>query len=428
MHAIEHHSQNRFLRRNYAWVITFACCILICTGQGVIGNSIGLFLNPLAEEFGLGMGGVSTLLTIRYAFIALALPTAGRLLQTVNIKVLLGVSYLCFFLGFTLFGRCSSALMVYLCSIIYGITSAFTNFIQVPYVVTNWFEKDYGLALGITASCSGIGTAVASPIINRLILAYGWRRAITTIGLTCVPFALVVIIFIIQRRPSDMGLQPYGHISAAEPVPPAEQNDRSSSAAAVSRDSSTEASARPKACCALFGVFIMIGTLSLYQFSSIIESFGYDSTFAAANLSALSIGLIINKIFFGKLIDRIGMRKSMYTGLVMSIIALGGMSALHSIPAVCGVCSFFIGGTVALNAVFPPYVTNMMYGKKDYGKVYSRITAYSMAAAAVFIALFGYIFDWTGSFVPVLLLQCLSVGLAMVTYFRIEKLVKSRKE
>ena len=68
-------------------------------------------------------------------------------------------------------------------------------------VVQRWFygRKHAGVALSIMVTGLGVGALVFAPLINYLILSYGWRTSYLVVGII---FFVVVSLATIFIRPS----------------------------------------------------------------------------------------------------------------------------------------------------------------------------------------------------------------------------------
>ncbi len=94
----------------------------------------------------------------------------------------------------------------------------------VPYgvVISHWFNRHRGLALGLSMMGIGIGSVVVPILAQRLITMFGWRTAFAIFGGAVLLLPLPVIAALLQNDPAQRGLQPDGdeknqfpHLAAA---------------------------------------------------------------------------------------------------------------------------------------------------------------------------------------------------------------------
>src|SRR5260370_59857 len=93
----------------------------------------------------------------------------------------------------------------------------------VPYgvVISHWFDRHRGLALGLSMMGIGIGSIVVPMLAQRLITMFGWRMAFAIFGAAVLLLPLPVIAALLQNDPKQRGLQPDGdERNQASELPP----------------------------------------------------------------------------------------------------------------------------------------------------------------------------------------------------------------
>ena len=168
---------------------------------GVTIWSFGVFFKPLETEFGWTRALTSSAYTIFLIGYAASVIVIGRLIDRLNPRVIM---IICAIVTGTGFFLCSFTQNIDQLRIFYlimslgaGVTLSLPNS-----MVQKWFyqRKHAGLAVAIVVSGVGIGALVFAPLINWLILAYGWR--VTYQVLALIFFAVVIISsFIIKQSP-----------------------------------------------------------------------------------------------------------------------------------------------------------------------------------------------------------------------------------
>ena len=82
----------------------------------------------------------------------------------------------------------------------------------VPYgvVISHWFNRHRGLALGLSMMGIGIGSVVVPILAQRLITIFGWRTAFAIFGGAVLLLPLPIIAAFLQNDPEQRGLHPDG--------------------------------------------------------------------------------------------------------------------------------------------------------------------------------------------------------------------------
>jgi MFS family permease len=82
----------------------------------------------------------------------------------------------------------------------------------IPYVkvISRWFDRRRGLALGFTMVGIGSGAILMPALAQRLIAMLGWRSTYMVIGLLVLVVPIPIVAFFLKESPEEMGLLPDG--------------------------------------------------------------------------------------------------------------------------------------------------------------------------------------------------------------------------
>ena len=200
---------------HYAWVVLFAACMLNIASRADHG-SFGVFVEPLVELFGWSRGDISAAYSIAFIVGLPAVVVMGWLGDRYGARWLMIGAALLITAGTYLIGTITELWQFY---VYYGFFvgsmghAAFT--VLLPVILTRWFDRYMGLAVGIYWAAMGIGPMIFAPVFRWLIETRGWPQAFTLIAVI-VGVILVAFSLLIRSSPKEMGLKPYG----AEKSPP----------------------------------------------------------------------------------------------------------------------------------------------------------------------------------------------------------------
>jgi MFS family permease len=207
---------------HYAWVVLFAACMLNIASRADHG-SFGVFVEPLVELFGWSRGDISAAYSIAFIVGLPAVVIMGWLGDRYGARWLMIGATLLITAGTYLIGTVTELWQFY---VFYGFFvgsmghAAFT--VLLPVILTRWFDRHMGLAVGIYWAAMGIGPMVFAPLFRWLIETRGWAPAFTLIAMV-VGVILLGFSLLIRSSPRELGLAPYG----AEKSPPEPQTPRS---------------------------------------------------------------------------------------------------------------------------------------------------------------------------------------------------------
>jgi MFS family permease len=167
---------------NYGWVIVGASSLMVFITYGLI-YSYSVFFKPLADYFQWDRASVSLIYSLAVIIRGAAAIGTGWLADKYGARKTMVFCGLMIAAGYLLSSQVSSLWQFFLTyavveaigvSGIFGIGSA---------IASRWFTKNRGLALGIVASGSGLGTLLIVPITEKLINAFQWSQTFIIVGI-----------------------------------------------------------------------------------------------------------------------------------------------------------------------------------------------------------------------------------------------------
>jgi MFS family permease len=184
-----------FDRPGYGWAMVGVAFTLSAISFGVLA-SVGVFLKPLAAEFGWSRGSLS----FGYSAITLATAFSGILWSIIADRY--GTRWLVLFgsivlgIPLLLLSRMESITEFYVYYFLFG---AFGHAAVTGPLYANvglWFTKNVGLAIGLTVAGGAVGQGIVPVIVRYLINHFDWQTAYWSLGIAymilAVPVALLV--------------------------------------------------------------------------------------------------------------------------------------------------------------------------------------------------------------------------------------------
>ena len=153
----------------WAWLVVIGCIGFYSIPTGIIGNTSGIFVAPVMDQFGWTQTDTTMYRTIQPLVAAVCAPIAGTLMEKYNPRWILAAVSAAFGLTSWASAYAPELWQWNLYGVVYGVTSAFYMYLAAPVLINAWFKKSAGLAISITAATLSILAAVASPIGQELI-------------------------------------------------------------------------------------------------------------------------------------------------------------------------------------------------------------------------------------------------------------------
>lgn len=321
-------------------------------------------------------------------------PVAGFLLQRFNARRMMLIGCVILGSGMLIYSQAASPVMVYLAHSLLGASLGFVGVLVSTVLVSNWFVRKRGTALGIVLTGTSFGGALIPLISTPLILSYGWRTAMILVSLIIWVILFPAVIFFVKSSPSDLNLQPDGEPGdnlAGEETKI--QNSKSKIGMTLEEALGTPMFWIFSICTALvfYAFFVVSQQLNLYLQSPKI---GFTPEQASRVQSLLFILSIIGKFLFGWLADRFPTSRVMLiSGTTMFLATLFFLYFNEQTVYLFAVLfGLNYGGTfVLLQLLVVEY-----FGLKEYGKILGAVTVIETIGGALGTFITGKIADANG--------------------------------
>lgn len=386
-------------------------CGLLASCVGLVTNLAGLFITPVADEFGILTGASSLMLTICNVAFAIGGLLVPRLMREGRLNLMLAIGTVLLAGCTALLSICTDIFAMYLLCVIRGLAAGMMGFVFATTVLNQWFESGIGLATSIAMCCTGLTGAAFSPLVGDVVSGMGWRAGYLLLAALTVAFNLPAILFLPSLDPRVSGYLPLGASEGADAEAGPEHE-------AESEEDEPVREVVPLILMAVFlySVFVSASTALPQHFPGIAKLYGH----AATGATMLSFCMVVNsvgKIVYGTLCDRIGNRRSLliyaavvFTSLLM-LLMLHSPRALVAAAAMYGLC--YPLGTVSITML-----TRDAFGRQNYGRTYPIIGMGGSIANAVFSSVVGYLYDFSGGYAsPIVMMAVLMATAAVISVF-----------
>ncbi len=383
------------------WIVLAAfLCNIITFGCGFYAFS--LFVTLLQQQLGWGRGDVMVGFTVFFLTTGLVAPQAGRLVDRYGARVVMSAGAAVAGLGFVVLSSMSALWQYYVGYAIIGLGMAGTGQIPASAVVSNWFEKRRGAAVGLMASGVGVGGLVLAPVVGAVLLPQlGWSHSYLVLGILCWLGIIPLAVFVVRTRPEEKGLRAYG---AAE-LPPTWAGGKSPPKAGVSL----------KVAMTTMTFWLIFLTYLISQFAQVgaiqnqvplLEDAGFPVAVSAGAMGAVGLCSAFAKFGFGWLCDRVQAKNALAIGLVLQVVAIlvlmaigpgspSSMAWLYAITMGLGIGSWLPTMSMLVSGYF---------GLAHYGAIFGAVTIPYAVGSAVGPLVAGRMYDASGSYDSVLLL------------------------
>jgi cyanate permease len=189
------------------WIVAVTALSLLFSEPTVAVYSFSVFLKAVSQDFHASRGAVSFAFTLHNLCMATISPFVGRLIDRFGIRRVVFPSAL--LVGFVIVSAKwigSSLWQYYLFYLAMGCIGPGTGVVPYSAVISRWFDRHRGLALGLMSFGSGIAAMFYPPIAQRLIGLYGWRSAYAIFGTAILFIPFLALWLFLKEDPREMGL------------------------------------------------------------------------------------------------------------------------------------------------------------------------------------------------------------------------------
>ena len=385
-------------KRHYAWTVLVACCVF-CFGFGMTANSMGQFFVPVTRDLNLGMGQFTMYMTISGLVQVASMTMLNKMLEKVKLRLLLSVCFTIRLAGTALMSTFTHLWQWYAAGIIMGIVGPPVHLVLPPIILSNWFIKKRGFAIGVAMTFSGLGGAVMNPALAWIIQNYGWRIAYIANSLIVALIVLPFFMFVILLKPSDKGLKPYGYEGREEEMGGA---GAQTAAPGGVREKGVAWDEALHSISFVLMIIIFAVTGFFGGYTQILSAYGVSAglslTAAAVLPSLCMVGNALTKLSMGAINDKLGGKVTMYSGLVITLAAM--LLLLNGANPIAGlyIGSFMAGTFLTVMSVSSPLMVHSVYGARDYARIFVALSLAQNLLIAIGPSIIGFMYDFTGKY------------------------------
>jgi MFS family permease len=394
----------------YGWWVTLASffTLFVCIGIGFF--SFPVFLKPIADDTLWGVDKLSWAGAISSLAAGIATPAVGYVVDRYGSRAVMLPGAVCASASFLLMGRVSSIYQMYFLFLIFGLGLAMTTMLPTQTLVSRWFERKRGRAMGLLTMGGALGGMLWMPAVNWLIESLGWRDAYGVLGIIIAAVSLPLILFVIRSTPASMGLQVDGESDQFLETAASDAEETGYDLAEVVRTRSFWLIL----CASFFGVFAGSG-FGLHIIKFLSES-GLTARKATLVWSLTTGVSIAGRFLFGYLAEK---RQKRYFASFANLVRVASilllvLFALGRVPLSVAVVQFMLlyGLFVGCNAVMAPLLLGETFGVKSFGKIMGAIGIPYTIGMALGQVVGGYLYTASQSYTAAFTVFAVSLLLA----------------
>lgn len=360
------------------------------TGPGqTIGVSV--FVDHLIEDLSLSRSQVSTAYLVGTLVAALGLPMVGQRIDAIGVRKAMTVIGFAFGLALVAMAGVQGFVTLAVGFVAIRLLGQGSLTLASTVVVTLWFERRRGSALGLFSTGTSILMALTPVGLSLVIETWGWRLAwivaAVAIWLTVVPIARFGLI----DRPSDVGQRPDGA------QPPGDPEDLEPDTSTSSTRSEAIRTARFWSLAAASASVGMLSTALNFHQISLLGDAGLTPTEAAVMFLPQVIGAAVAGVVFGYLADRLTGRTLI--PMAMALLTTSLLLAASLTPGVAVVLyAVSLGAAGGASRSVGATLLPRWFGVRHIGSIQGAATFLNVASTALGPVAFAIARDIAGDY------------------------------
>ncbi|MDW8238296.1 MAG: MFS transporter [Acidobacteriota bacterium] len=433
-HIIGVQVSSRCDRIYYGWVVVLVCVIILAPISIVLDGFSLLYVSVL-EEFKWNRADTATAMTIHMVLSGLASPFAGGLMDRYGPRIIMPLGAALTAIGFVWMSQCSAIWHFYVAfGVLAAVGSSMLYFTPLTSLVSKWFERHRGTAIGLVGVGQSIGQ-VLLPVLQFTIDRVGWRWAYFALGLIILLMPTTLALLLLHSRPEDIGLSvkderlpwPWREKSASDVVQKKSaiggiwsQTRRREVVVLDQTWASTEWTVATAVKTSRF--WLMMSVLASYamglfltsvQLVAYLVDHGYGTVMAASVMSVQGLINMLGRVWGGILSDRIGREVTLTLAVTAYLVSLVLLSLCSLFVNPVLVYSYAVAFGLAGGMCLPSLMASVadLFEGKHFGSILGIIMLGGWTVGGVGGWLSGLFFDITQGYK----LSFVMAALAMVT-------------
>ena len=340
---------------------------------GIGFQSLPVFLEHIAADTSWGVDKLSTAGAILALAAGFATPAVGYAVDRFGARAVMIPGAILISGSFLMLGRIASINQMYALFLVFGVGLAMTTILPTQALISRWFERKRGRAMGLVSLGGGLGAVVWMPIMNRMVETLGWRDAYSVLGIIVAGVSLPSVLFLIRSSPASMGLRVDGEsdLSSETGTPEAEAPNPTEETGYDLREALKTSSFWLIFGATFFGVFAGGGFgLHIIRF---LSNSGLTSEKAVLAWAATLGVSLAGRVLFGYLSENRQKRYFVFGADVVrtASILLLVLFALGIVPLGAAVVQLAVlyGLFIGCSAVMAPLILSETFGVKSFGKI-----------------------------------------------------------
>lgn len=409
---------------HYSWVIVFVSGLLMF-GMSAQQMSQGVFLPRVAESLGVGMGTVSLAYSTSSYCMLIMTPLAATLYRKFPTKVLGIIAVVDQAISLLILSFARNIWVIALGCLLECFSISSILNVMPSVLIKRWFKDKGQFAYNVILFISMLGGVCFTSVAAKINAVYDWRTSYRCLAAFILAVEFPVTLFLLKDDPSRVGLLPYED-------PNAVKNNTIKNRPVMNTDVTRKTAWKNL-------TFYLVCLYSItFTYSSTLQnhlvkhltSIGFSSELGATVLTAGMVGGLVGRVILSVAGEKFSLKtmNMVYCGIgILSAVMLCNSAART--PAFIIAMGFLFGAAVKVSTVQMTLMRYKVFGaSEDYTQIIANMAIVTNLITATSGMVYGYIYDWTGSYTGSFILSISAFALSILLAFIILRNENRRNE
>jgi sugar phosphate permease len=403
----------------FGWTVLLGVFVNYMAIVGIMVYTLPLFYPSIIHEYGFSTEQVTRPAFLSYMAGAFLTPFISPFYDRFSIRKFMIAGTVFMVLGLLALGKFQTFTQMIMIYLVFALGQVCSGQVPTMVVITRWFNRRRGLAVGIVLTSTSVGGAVFPLVVRQVMASANWREAIFILMAIGAVMMVLPLIFFIRDRPENIGLRQ----AQADPLMNLRADGKQTDGPTLK-----EALHQPEFYLLAFvtgALWFSLNGIVQHQTILIGNELGVGIETLTLITSAFFTFAIVGKLALGWLADRFSKTLIMFCSVLNLIIGLfilrlsggGNLAVLYAYAIIYGIG---YGGMFTMIQL----VIADFYAGKHYGRILGMLTMVDVAAGGLGIPAVGLIQGAFGTYMPVLeiLMGLFAVtGIAVLVLHRLRR-------
>ena len=375
--------------RHYRWLVVLFSLVMQAVSVGILIYCFALFSLPWLDEFNASRRDVMITISCLQIGMGVLGPLLGRALDIYPIRNMVLGGAFCLALGLWLVQHVSALWQLWLLyATIMPLAMGMMGTLASQTLVAKWFHDNRGLALGLSAIGTSLGGMIFPLLVAGWLLDIGWRDTFGQLAVLSLVLVVPLAFIVLRREPPEGANLALGVASASG------ADDQVSVKIWTSKAILTT-SLFWLPFLALIPLNMAFGALQ-FNLGGFARDAGLANDTAAMLVTVSSFCMIVGKLFFGGLGDRLDHRWLFWIAnsvMVMSLIAMSYADNYATLMFAVVCMGLSGGGILPLMGL----IFGARFGAASFGRVMGFVMI-SVLFGAMAPVVAGWVYDQYGTY------------------------------